>query len=406
MNYKLFITDQLEEQSLYYDPASSLYSKLTSDEDLSDKELDTLLKRIGYSKQMINQKLNHIKNLLNLLTKHLIYTDYDKAEFVYSEITAYADFISYTPHHVMALLLKNRFHIAKYEYDKIPPIHKALKKKRKEFTPLEELLYEYLLGLHEMLKGELASANDRLDLVIQSTPTLFGFEGEVYYHLSIVKTYLEEPSRAIYYGKKALDYLSQQYNYKRILHAQMSLAINCAHAKIYEDAAEYYEHLLRNAQLLNQQELIPHIYHNMGDLYYKMGNYSMALAYFNMAVNQYGKEDLQFGNCLFNLGLTELELKKKDDAKATFTRLLEVSERFGFENFRIYANYYLLELDGQIEESMKYLENVLLPYTSATPTEKTVHLLFSDMLVRYYKNKGQYKKAFSYITDEKYNEKS
>lgn len=91
----------------------------------------------------------------------------------------------------------------------------------------------------------------------------------------------------------------------------MSLAINCAYAKIYEDAIEYYEHLLRNSQLLNQQELLPHIYHNMGDLYFKMKNFSLSIAYFNMAVNHYEKEDVHFASALLNLGLTEMEMDKK-----------------------------------------------------------------------------------------------
>lgn len=402
MNYKQYILDELDAQSLYYDPNANAYVKLTSDEELAEKELELLLKRIGYTKSMIEQKLNHIKNLLNLLTKHLIYTDYDKAEFVYSEVTAYDSFLPYTKSHRMALLLKIRFHIAKSQLDKIPPLLRQVKKLKKQFTPLEELLFEYLLGIQEMLQGDLESANARLNHVIQNTPSLYGFEGEVYYHLSIVKTYLEEPSRAIYYGKKALDYLNQQYNYKRILHAQMSLAINCAYAKIYEDAAEYYDHLLRNAQLLNQQELIPHIYHNMGDLYFKMESYSMALAYFNMAANHFSKEDSQFGSCLFNLGLTELKLGKTEDAIITFNRLYDVADKLNLENFKIYATYYHYYLTGEEEEAMRYLEDVLLPYTKSTPTEKTVNLIFSDMLVRYYKEKGDFEKAFSFITDEKY----
>ncbi|XKH50661.1 tetratricopeptide repeat protein [Chryseomicrobium palamuruense] len=402
MNYKKYILDQLEVQNLYYDANSSPFDKLEDERELTEKELETLMKRIGINQMMIDQKLSHIKNLLHLFMKHLIYTDYDKAEFVYSEVATYNDFLPYTTHNRLASLLKIRYFQVKKEHTKIKQLLTKLKKERLEFSPLEELLFEYLQGINEMNAGDYESANKRLDHVIRNTSALYGFEGEVYYHLSIVKTYLEEPSRAIYYGKKALDYLSQQYNYRRILHAQMSLAINCAYAKIYEDAIEYYEHLLRNSQLLNQKELLPHIYHNMGDLYFKMENYSLAIAYFNMAVNHHEVQNLNFASALFNLGLTELETKKNEDAIRTFERLADVSHNNSFKNYELYTEFYLKLLKSSEEAAHSFLESTVIPFTRSEPSEKNFEYIFSDMLVRYYKNKGQYKKAFSYITDEKY----
>lgn len=402
MNYKQFILHELETQNLFYDPSSSPYDKLVDEREFTEKELDTLLKRIGVSNFIIEQKLGHIKNLLQLFKKHLIYTDYDKAEFVYFEVATYDDFLPYTEFSRLASLLKVRFFQVKKNHSKINALLRALKKERKNFSPLEELLYEYLQGINEINSGDYEAANKRMDHVIRSTSSLFGFEGEVYYHLSLIKSYLEEPSRAIYYGKKALDYLSKQYNYRRILHAQMSLAINCAYAKIYEDAIEYYEHLLRNAELLNQLELIPHVYHNMGDLYFKMKNYSLSIAYFNMAISHYEKEDLNFGSVLFNLGLTEIEMGKTEDAIRTFSRLYEVSERKSFENYKLYSEYYLHLLNGDKDGAYEFLETIVVPYTRSVPNEHNFEIIFSDMLVRYYKEKGDFEKAFSYITDEKY----
>lgn len=402
MNYKTYIIEQLNEQNLYFDTNTAPYNKLNSNDKLTQKELNILFKKIGTNQFIIEQRLNHLKTLISLFEKHLIYINYDKAEFVYSELTAYNDFLPHSSYNYYVLLLKIRYYMAKSENKKIEIIIKKITKESTSLSPLEKLFFQYLKAVKEMMEGNFTKANEELQDVIDNMSTLFGFEGEVYYQFSIAKTYLEEPSRAIYYGKKALDHLNQQYNYKRILHAQMSLAINCAYAKIYEEAADYYDHLLRNALLLNQQDLIPHIYHNMGDLYSKMENHSMALAYFNMAINHYEIHDAQFGMCLFNLGLTELKLDKLNNAKETFYRLLDVAEELRLENFKLYAKYHLIKLEENVEEAISYLETTILPYTASKPSEKNMGILFSDVLVRYYRGKGDYEKAFTYITDDKY----
>ena len=88
---------------------------------------------------------------------------------------------------------------------------------------------------------------------------------------------LEEPSQAIIYGRKALEFYKDEFNFKRILYTLMSLALNYSREKMFHEAIEIYEHLLRNMELLQQQHLLPDIYHNLGDLYQAKGEYENAL---------------------------------------------------------------------------------------------------------------------------------
>lgn len=67
MNYKLYVLNELEQQNLYYDPLSLPYSKLVDERDLTDKELEAVLKRIGVSNFVVEQKLSHIKTYCNCL---------------------------------------------------------------------------------------------------------------------------------------------------------------------------------------------------------------------------------------------------------------------------------------------------------------------------------------------------
>lgn len=60
--------------------------------------------------------------------KHLIYTDYDKAEFVYSEVATYDNFLPYTDHSRLASLLKIRYFQVKKDKGRIKSLLSQLKK--------------------------------------------------------------------------------------------------------------------------------------------------------------------------------------------------------------------------------------------------------------------------------------
>ncbi|MFC4355188.1 tetratricopeptide repeat protein [Chryseomicrobium palamuruense] len=405
MNYKGYILYELDHQKIndkILEKQNLSIDRLKSVEELSAKELKAYLKVIGLTQAMIDQKLNHLDNLIAQFTKHVIYINVEKADFVYYEIATYDEFLPYTEYYHMAELLKLRYFISARKNEYITSSVKKLKKLKPHFSSSEEILFEYFLGMVEMMQSNFINANERFENLARTYTTFIGFEAEFYYHLSLIKTNLEEQSRAIYYGKKALEYASAQYNFKRILLIQMGLAVNFSNAHIYEDAAECYDHVLRNAEMLDQKDMIPYIYHNMADLHYKTQNYSVALAYFKIAQQHFSQNDMYYVNCLFNIGLTEIELKKHGDALNTFEELYQIAKEKRLENFQLYSSYYLMSLSGPEQEAMDYLENEVLPFTKSLPEEKYMEDLFSQLLVRYYRKLKKFDKAFQFISDYKY----
>lgn len=405
MNYKGYILYELNQQKINDDvliKQKLTRNRLNSKEELTSKELKSYLKIIGLSQAMIDQKLNHLDNLITQFTKHIIYINLDKANFVYYEIATYDEFLPFTPYYHRAELLKLRYYISARKNEYFSSSLKKLKAMKPNFTSAESILFEYFLGMVEMMQSDYNKANERFENLARTNTTFIGFEAEFYYHLSLIKSHLEELSRAIYYGKKALEFASAQFNFKRILLIQMGLAVNFSNAHIYEDAAECYDHVLRNAEMLEQKDMIPHIYHNMADLYYKMENYSIALAYFKIAQQHFSQNDMYYVNCLFNIGLTEIELGKTEEALNTFEELYEISRVKKLENFKLYSNYYLMSLNGSVQEAMDFLEDEVLPFAKSRPEEKYMEDLFSQILVRYYRKLEKFDKAFQFISDYKY----
>lgn len=406
MDYKGYILSEIKAQKL---PNETLekhnlsIDRLKETEALSTKELKSFLKVIGITEAMVNQKLDHLDNLIVQFTKHLIYVNKEKAEFVYYEINAYEHFLPHTQFNVMAELLKLRYYIAVRKEDKFEDSIKVLNKLSRQMGAVDQFLFKYFQGMIEILQAKYLEADARFEELAKENITLIGFEAEFYYHLSLIKTQIEQASRAIYYGKKALEYATAQFNFKRIILVQMALAVNFSNSKIYEDAAECYDHVLRNAELLGETHMIPHIYHNMADLYFKMEKYSLALAYFKISLQHFDSDDINYLNCLFNIGLTEVKLNKKDEAITSFENLFIISKNREIEKFSLYASYYLIDLKESEEQAIEYLEEVVMPFIFNNPGEKHMDLLFSQILVLHYKEKGNFEKAFQYITDEKYN---
>lgn len=405
MNYKSYILSEMKSQKIT-ESQLKLYKLSLSDiqekDTLSDKEVQKFLKLIGVTEAMITQKLKHIDNLVNQFKKHLIYMDRDKAEFVYHEIVTYKEFLPHTDYYIFSELLKMRHYVSAQKIEELNKIQKKLTKLETKMTAFEKLFFTYLIGINSIYLGEYSKAEELLEEIATQTSAFIGFEAECFYHLSLVKAHLDKSSRAIFYGKKALDFASAQFNFKRSVVIQMSLAVNFSNANIFEDAAECYEHVLRNAQILGMTDLVPHVYHNMADLYFKMKNYSIALAYFTIAQQHFSQNDPNYINCLFNIALTEYKLGKVEDALLSFERLMDYAEKTKNDRFASFAEYFILNISGKELASIEYLEKDLYPKLDNDPNESVMKNMFAEILFHYHKEKGNYEKALSYIVEEKY----
>ena len=133
----------------------------------------------------------------------------------------------------------------------------------------------------------------------------------------LVKSSLEQSGHAIHFGKMALQIFMNQHNFYRILHTLMLLGINYTHSNIYEEAQECFNHLIRNAELLKEEKLLPQIYHNMGYLQNKMKNAKEALLLrkkFSFAASEKSKLSCNLYTQLvkYNYKLVRLWRKQKE----------------------------------------------------------------------------------------------
>ncbi|WP_237740600.1 helix-turn-helix transcriptional regulator [Paenisporosarcina sp. TG-14] len=356
-----------------------------------------LLNRLEINVQDAEESEHNIHILLEQIIKNIHYIEHEKSRITFLKLDFYKEIIAFTKYIYLYEIYKLRYYIFIKDLKLADDQIRWLNTQKQNFSQHEQYLLLYFSAILLILKGEYGEAEEKLSIIIQEIAVSNTFEGEIYYHLALVKGYLEQSGHAIYYGKKAMEFYKDQFNYKRILHVHMSLAINYSQSKIYEEALVCYEHLIRNAEMLKENDLLPHIYHNIGDLRHKMGDYLIALEYFKKSSGIFNKDTEEYLLCLHNIALTEFRLEKWIESKNSFTILNEKSIKMKVPQYQLYSSFYLLLLNNQKQKAMSFLEDKVVPYIVKMDKQKEYHHYFSKMLAEHFKNEGKYEKAVKFI---------
>ncbi|MEI4768709.1 helix-turn-helix transcriptional regulator [Psychrobacillus sp. FJAT-51614] len=365
--------------------------------DANKETLRLLLERLSINLQDVEKSEQNIRHLLKEFLDHIQYYEKEKITEALNQLENYEDIIIFTDYAYMYELYRLRYYIFINDYNKGEEQLKWLQTQKQNFSQQEQFLLSYFEGLLLILRGKYFEGDELLSLLVQEDRRLGSLEGEFYYHLSFVKGYLKQHSQAIHYGKISLQAYNEHYNFKRILHVLMMLAINYSHAKLYDEALEMYSHLIRNAEMFNQLDLLPRIYNNIGNLHEAMDNLSIALAYFKKSISLMPKENESYLFCLYNVAYTEYALELWEESKDSFELLKEEATKMRVIHIRLFSLFYLKLLNDKKNDAMAFLEEKVIPYTANLVELRGAHEHFSNLLADYYKKENKFEKAVQFI---------
>ena len=353
-----------------------------------------LLEKLNIQLHEVKNNEQHIIWLLEELQKHINYIEKEKAKEILAQLKANEQLIVFTDSIYLYELYKLRYYVFINDNQLAEKQLNWLNNIKKNFSQHEKYLHLYFSGLVLLLRGEYVEAENELTNIVREYSDLGVFQGDLYYHLAIVKGRLEESSQAIIYGRKALEIYKNEFNFKRILNTLLSLAINYTRGKVFKDAIEIYGHLLRNVDLLGQQHLLPEIYHNLGILYQRQGDYVNSITCFEKSVFGVSKKNEQYLVCLYNLAYSQYQIGRYEESKKNFVHLKRDSKKIKI--FYRLANFYLHLLEDNKHIAMVYLEKDLIPYISRKGEYKETYVYFSNILSDYYLQEGKYEKALQF----------
>ncbi|MCM3387798.1 helix-turn-helix domain-containing protein [Ureibacillus chungkukjangi] len=368
-----------------------------NNKEANSETIRLLLERLNINIQDVENSEQNIMRLLNDLQKQINYLENERVKETLDKLKEYEEIICFTESIYLYELYKLRYYVFVNEHKLAENQLRWLNAHRKNFSQHERYLHSYYYALVLITKGKYEEAATELNKILQIHPELGSLEGEFYYHFALIKGRLEEPSQAIIYGKKALQFYKDQFNFKRIVYTLISLALNYSRGKVFHEAIEIYEHLLRNVELLQQHQLLPAVYHNLGDLYQMKGEYENALIHFEKSASLMSKDSDHYLLCLYNLGITQFRVEQVEKSINTFSVLKAEAKLKKKLSFNLFATFYLYLVGEEKKKAMDFLEGRLIPYTANNEELKEMHQQFSYLLGEYYRQEKMFEKAMQFI---------
>lgn len=355
-----------------------------------------LLRRLDIDFQEVEKKEEQINILLRELKNKMSFYLKDKIDEAYQSLTELEHLIPFSKHIYTWELYKFRYFIFVGDIARAEQHKDLLAKQKKNFSQHEAYLFRYYNAIFLIWKGQYKAADEVLES-LYNEPDSEVTEGEFLYHRALVKSSLEQSGHAIHFGKLALQIYMNQHNFLRILHTLMLLGINYTHSKIYEEAEGCYQHLIRNAELLKVDPLLPQIYHNMGDLKYRMKNAEEALFYYEKSLALQSPGTQNYLLTILSIGELYLySLHQKEKAKQCFQRGIQLAQELGLKKYKLFSKFYLLHIDSA-EKAFRFLEFKVIPYLEEMEQPGDDLKLFFRMLADYYNKKGRVIEAIHYL---------
>lgn len=363
--------------------------------DANIETISLLLDKLNIDKSEINEKEEQIKNLLMLLNEKILFFQKNDVDQIFDKLAGIEDIIPFSSSLYTYELSKYRYLLFKGELKRAQQQENLLNKQKKNFSQQENYLFQHYNAICLIMQGQYQKADTVLELLMTLNNNEF-VSGELLYHRALVKSSLEHSDHAIYFGKKALQSFMNDHNFIRILHTLMLLGINYTYSKIYEEALECFQHLMRNAELLNESQFLPHVYHNIGYLKTKMEKYPDALYYYEKSLSLQSEDTPYYLMTLYTIGESLYILKEIDKAQGVFERVLEQSKKLSSQKYILLSKYYLKSISSY-KESIEFLEMKVIPYLEESKEHPDTLNRFYRLLSTHYRQLARYEKAVKYI---------
>ncbi|WP_160722321.1 tetratricopeptide repeat protein [Bacillus sp. USDA818B3_A] len=361
----------------------------------NEETIALLLQRLSISLEEMEEQEGQIKNLLRDLSNKMNFFLMEEVDEIYQTLKSIEHLIPFSKHLFSCELTKYRYFLFKGLIDDAESQRDLLYKQKKNFSQHESYLFRYYNAIFLILKQQFKNADDILDSLYQENDQ-DTTSGEFLYHRALVKSSLEQSGHAIHFGKMALQIFMNQHNFLRILHTLMLLGINYTHSKIYEEAEGCYQHLIRNAEILKEDKMLPQIYHNMGFLQNKMNNHLEAIKYYEKSLALQPAINPHYLVTMYAIGEIYFSIDSMESAKKYFQEVYSLSKELGNKKYRLLADFYLCRMASP-QKAYKYLETKVIPYFEETNEHIDDLTRFYKMLSDYYNDNGKIHEAVSYL---------
>ncbi|WP_255473430.1 helix-turn-helix domain-containing protein [Planomicrobium sp. CPCC 101110] len=311
----------------------------------------------------------------------------------YEELEQENDYIQSTELVNQYELYKFRFYTFDNDHGKAESQKNLLERLKGSFSAPEKWLYHFFLSVYYTMKGRTEQSLQLLDGLeegIQNIPQKF--EGEYYYQKARLLTLQDRYERSAFYAELAVRNYQFHYNYIRLLHAQLLLAINYTRRNMFVQAAELYVILKRNSLITGQLELHYQAIYNQAELLKKKGENSQAVKELQEIKSKIPSDSYFFKAIL--VSILEAAVETGQDTKGFIRELQEANAGKKEEYFQIYIDYFEKRRVSQSKLLTHHEEKMFQFFRNNGYIREAKKLAFQ--LALHYQKKKEWEKAHFY----------
>lgn len=358
-----------------------------------ESTIEALLAKMGVQwKKEIVKRERLERQLHDFITCSLHY-DLEQMEGQYARLTEEDDYIQSTDLINRYELYKFRYYLYIQDQKRADSQKNLLDHMKSSFTEPEAWMHQLFLSLYYIQANKKELAMDyvtSLDSGIKSIPQKF--EGEFHYQKARLFILHEQYELSAHYAELAVQYFRLNYNYIRLLHAQLLLAINYMRRNLLVQAAGLFEVLKRNTRLTNQKELYNQTLYNFAELLKTRNDHGQA---FDLLTELHGisPKDTYFYKAVL-VSLIETAVEIGADAWEYVRELRSLSAGPHDEYFLLYLNYFEKRNFSQ-PDLLTYSEEKMFPFFRKHGYIRESKKIALE-LAEYFQKEKQWEKAMYY----------
>ncbi|MFC3209981.1 helix-turn-helix domain-containing protein [Planomicrobium okeanokoites] len=325
-----------------------------------ESTIEALLLKMGVQWKKEIAKRSRLERQLNDFVTCSLHYDLDEMKLQYEKLQLDNDYIQSTDLVNQYELYKFRYYLYIKDQTRADRQKAMLERMKNSFTEAETWMHQLFLSLYYTManKKELAMEYvNSLDGGIQSIPQKF--EGEFYYQKARLLIMHEQYELSAHFAELSVQYFKLNYNYIRLLHAQLLLAINYMRRNLLVQAAGIFEVLKRNTRLTDQQELYHQTLYNFAELLKTRHDHNQAFDLLTELHDILPKDTYFYKAVLVSLIETAVEVGA--DAWNYVRELRELAAGPEDEYFLLYLNYFEKRNFSQ-PDLLAYSEEKMFPF--------------------------------------------
>lgn len=368
----------------------SYYSKIETGQITPSREIISLLcQRLGVNKSEIHLDRD---SLLNIKEKFKAFSEHLRIKNRYEIKSHYQDIVgefseNQNPSIMFIVILAHlRMSLLENDYNQAKEYYKRMIEIIDYMDEDMTLYYKWTCGLYHYLLGNMEESLNYYKLVEKEKD--YPFKEEVYYQISLIYSWQNNPYLSSDYAKKALEIFASKMNYEQCTNCHLILGVNFFKLKEYEKATKIYHKILKQAS--TNTNLKGKVYHYLGLLHSEVGQSELAIRYYYESY-RFKDEVNTITSTLYLMAKEYYHLNKNIDAEKWAKKGLHLAKKFFEKEYEIKLQLLLLLIANESFEV--YIKSVAIPYFEQKGDFGSVRELI-QILANYYEENRSFEQAY------------